>query len=229
MQTALILGANRGIGLGLAAEFLRRDWAVHATARDLDAAPDLRELRESHPNRLNLHRADVIDEASIVALAGALEGISLNLLIHNAGVYGPRMSGIEEVDSAEWMRVLRINTVAPYQCARLLLPRVARGGAIGFLSSRMGSLEDNSSGGSYVYRASKAGLNATVKSLSIDLTEAGIAVAALHPGWVQTDMGGESAPLDVTSSVRGLAEVMTTLTPARSGSFLAWDGEVIPW
>ena len=229
MKTTLILGANRGIGLGLVAEFLSRDWTVHATARDLAAASDLAALRDAHEGRLILHTADVVDESSVTRLAAELDGIPLDLLIHNAGVYGPRMNDIEEVDSEEWMRVLRINTVAPYQCLRLLRPRLAHGGAVGFLTSRMGSLADNTSGGSYVYRSSKAGLNAVIKSLSVNLATDRIAVAALHPGWVATDMGGASAPLDVATSARGLADVMTKLTLEQTGCFVDWSGASIPW
>jgi len=231
MGSLLVLGANRGIGLGLTAEFLERGWRVIATARDPRKADALQSLAGRNRDRLAIHALDVTDDAGVHALAEELAWDSIDLFVHNAGIYGPRMTGPEAVDSQVWMDVLRVNTVAPYQTALAFLPHIARGKGkkMCFLTSRMGSIEDNTSGGSYVYRSSKAGLNAVVKSLAVDLKPRGIVAAMLHPGWVATDMGGEAAPLGVEESTKGLADVMVGLKPEQSGAFLDWSGAAIPW
>jgi NAD(P)-dependent dehydrogenase (short-subunit alcohol dehydrogenase family) len=154
----------------------------------------------------------------------------LDILYNNAGV-GSENPPLGRLTEAEILSVFRINAIAPLMVAQALLPLLQRGErpVIANITSRMGSIDDNSSGGDYAYRASKAALNMINKSLSIDLAGTGVIPVVIHPGWVKTDMGGMSAPLSVAQSVTGILKVVDGLESADSGRFLAWDGEEIPW
>ena len=154
------------------------------------------------------------------------------MLLNNAGVYGDIPSqGFGELDYQRWATTLTINTLAPVKMAEAFLPHLERGknSLIASVSSLMGSLTDNTSGGSYLYRSSKAGLNAAMKSLSIDLRNRSIGVLILHPGWVRTDMGGKNGLIDVTESVSGMRQVLADFSPEQSGSFIRYDGKPAPW
>ena len=155
----------------------------------------------------------------------------IDVLINNAGVYGPQESRYDTLDAEAWSRVLRVNVIAPLKVSAAFVPRVERSEkkVIVAISSLMGSIADNTSGGSYIYRSSKAGLNAAMKSLAWDLRPRGVTVAVLHPGWVRTDMGGPAAPLSVEESARGLRGTIAGLDPSRSGQFLNYDGRILPW
>lgn len=179
--------------------------------------------------QLEIITLDVGSEASVLALAEQLEGRSISLYINNAGVYGQKQA-LDQVDPEEWLKVLWINTIAPLLLTRVLLPYMRRQGAkMVYLSSKMGSIAENSSGSTYVYRTSKTALNQVVKCLSIDLAAKGIAIAALHPGWVRTDMGGPNGLTDVQTSVSGLIKVVDELNHSTSGRFYNYDGSEIPW
>ncbi|MET4710380.1 NAD(P)-dependent dehydrogenase (short-subunit alcohol dehydrogenase family) [Endozoicomonas sp. NE43] len=157
-----------------------------------------------------------------------LQGQRIDLLINNAGMYGERLS-FGEVTEQEWMKVLRVNTVAPLLVVQELVDLMADDGKVLLMTSKMGSIEDNTSGGSYIYRSSKAALNAVGKSLAHDLSGRGISVAICHPGWVQTDMGGPNALITTETSIHGLREVMEQLTVDTSGQFFSYDGSTISW
>ncbi len=232
MKTALITGTNRGIGLELTRQLLEDGWRVHATARDPQSSPELEALAGKHPDALALHALDVGEPEAIEGLSRELANESIDWLINNAGIYGPRGVAFGNVHDVEaWLEVFRINSIAPMLVMQAFAEQVARSGEkkIGILSSKVGSMGDNGSGGGYIYRSSKAAVNAVIKSTSIDLQPRGINVVALHPGWVLTDMGGPNAEITTAESARGLIRNMAGLTEADRGRFIDIDGTTIPW
>lgn len=162
-----------------------------------------------------------------------LSGEAIDLLLNNAGVYtGSHAKGIfDSRDYEAWAHAFRINTMATLKMAQTFEPQVTRSGqkTIVTISSKMGSIADNSGGGSYMYRSSKAAVNMVVKTLAIDLKPVGVIVVALHPGWVKTDMGGPKALISTNQSVLGMRHVISELTPEDSGRFIAYDGQAVPW
>lgn len=227
MPTCLITGASRGIGLEFTKQYAAEGWTVLATCRRPEQAQALAQLQGD----IRLERLDVSDFARIEYLARKLDRLPIDLLINNAGIYGPRITPYDSVDYAAWAEVLRVNVMAPLKVTAVFSDSLARSNlrtAVA-ISSLMGSVADNTSGGSYIYRSSKAALHAVVRSLSIDLRPKQIIVGALHPGWVRTDMGGSAAPLEPFESVAGMREVIARLTPRDSGCFYNYDGDELPW
>ena len=223
MPTVLITGASRGIGLGLVRHYAAAGWQVLACCRGPEAV--------DAPDDVELIALDVADDARITGLTDGLAGRPIDLLINNAGIYGPRDAVVGNVKSADWLEVLRVNTIAPMMVTQALLPniRAGNGKIIAIVSSKVGSIADNSSGNSYIYRSSKTAVNQVSKSLSIDLRAEGITVVALHPGWVQTDMGGPNALISTETSIDGMTALLDRLTPDDSGKFFNYDGAEIPW
>jgi NAD(P)-dependent dehydrogenase (short-subunit alcohol dehydrogenase family) len=218
MPTVLITGANRGLGLEFARQYSSDGWDVLATARS--SSPELDALG------VRVEQLDMQDLDTVGGFGGRLD--SLNLLIANAGTYGPRsVSSAEE--GRDWAETFVVNTIAPFLLAQSVLPLVARanGKLIG-ISTRMGSIDDNTSGGFIAYRSSKSALNSAWRSLAID-NRGKVVAAVLHPGWVQTRMGGASAPLEPKDSVAGMRRVIESLGPEQSGGFYSYDGSEIPW
>ena len=230
MATVLITGTNRGLGLEFVSQYVKRGDQVIATCRNIEIADELREVRMVHTN-LRLLEMDVLKQESMEKLAKTLKGEAIDIFINNAGVYGPRGSDFGEVTGRNWLAVLQVNTVAPLLLSQLLIDNFRRGKdrKLIYISSKMGSIDDNKGGGSYIYRSSKAALNQVVKSLSIDLADEGFTTAVLHPGWALTDMGGPNALIDPETSVRGMIKVIEGLDKAKSGKFYSYDGKVIPW
>jgi len=230
METLLITGANRGIGLAHARRFAERGCKVFAAARDLKGATDLTELTAQYRDSVTLIPYDAADPAAPEAVAAALKGVSLDLLFANAGVMGAhaRLGGIER---AEVLETFQINALAPLMLAQALAENVARSTRkrIAFQSTLMGSIGDNSSGGAYAYRMSKAALNMAARSVAHDLRPRGVIAVALHPGWVQTRMGGPSAPVTLDACVDGQQRLIAALTPEYSGRFFNYDGRELPW
>ena len=218
MPTVLITGANRGIGLEFARQYAADGWDVVATARQSS--------RELDSLAVRVEALDMRDLSAVASFADRLD--SLDLLIANAGTYGPRSPASAE-EGEEWLETFAVNTVAPYLLARSVLPLVARSsGKLVAITSKMGSIDDNRSGGFVAYRSSKSALNSAWRSLAVD--NSGKAVCAvLHPGWVQTRMGGSSAPLEAQDSVAGMRRVIESLGPDQSGRFFNYDGSEIPW
>lgn len=227
MPTCLITGANRGIGLEFVKQYAADGWKAIATCRHPEEAEQLNALEGD----IQVHPLDVTDFARIEALARKLSGEPIDLLINNAGIYGPRVSPYDSIDYAAWADVLRVNTMSPLKVSAVFADAVARSGLkrIVTITSQMGSIADNSSGGSYIYRSSKAALNAAMKSLAHDIKGKQITVAVLHPGWVRTDMGGSGATIDPSESVAGMRQVIDGLRLEDSGRFLAYDGRELPW
>ena len=226
MPTALITGANRGLGLEFTRSFLADGWKVHACCRHPDKAKDLKALEGD----IQRHRMDVTDGLQVANISRELLEEPIDLLLNNAGVYGPRV-GFGETPFDQWEDVFRINTIAPLRMAERFVEQVAASERklIVNISSKMGSIGQLQSVGSYFYRASKAALNMVTKGLSIDLAERGITVVAVHPGWVQTDMGGGEADITPTQSIAGLRAVIEDLPLDKSGGFFNYDGTELPW
>lgn len=222
MPTVLITGANRGLGLEFARQYAETGWQVIATARDPGSADDLRSLKGVRVERLDMSDLDEVERFG--------RGIDeLDLLIANAGTYGPREVYTAEA-AREWEDTFAVNTIAPFLLAETVLPAVERSrGKLIAITSKMGSIADNNSGGYIAYRSSKAALNAAWRVLAMEVRSRGVIAAVLHPGWVQTRMGGASAPLEPEESVAGMRRVIEQLGPAQSGSFFDYAGEPVPW
>ncbi|HUC65013.1 MAG TPA: SDR family oxidoreductase [Stellaceae bacterium] len=225
MPTVFISGANRGLGLEFARQYARDGWRVIATSRSLEKAGALRALSGG----VAVHALEVTDFAAVAALARALDGESIDVLIANAGIYGPRDMTAASIDAEGWGETFRVNTMAPLALAAAFHAQVARSAqrkAVA-ITSRLGSIAANTEGGLYAYRSSKAALNAAWRSFALDHRD--IIATVLHPGWVRTDMGGQSAPLGPEESVAGLRRVIASLEEADSGGFIGYDGKPIPW
>lgn len=231
MLSVLVTGANRGLGLEFTRQYLEAGWRVIACCRHPHDGPALRELAKHYEN-LAIHAVDVRDFTAIEQLAKALAGQPLDVLINNAGVYGDAASnGFGSIDYELWQDVFRTNAMAPVKMAESFLPHLERGSRklIVGITSLMGSMGDNTSGGKIYYRSSKAALNAAFKSLSLDLEPRDIGVLILNPGWVLTDMGGPSAPTTAEQSVGGMRKIIEEYTPALSGRLMNFDGRALPW
>jgi NAD(P)-dependent dehydrogenase (short-subunit alcohol dehydrogenase family) len=228
-MNVLITGANRGIGLGLTELYLQRHDTVLATARDLQAATQLQALGQRFGSKLRLQTLDVCDAASCAALATACKEQLFDVIINNAGL-GSTTQHLSELDFALGEAILRTNALGPLRLAKELGKLLKRpGGKLVNISSRMGSIGENAMGGAYFYRMSKAALNMATKNISIEWHAAGIIVLALHPGWVQTRMGGHDAPVTVEQSAAGLVKTIDAATLQRSGGFFNYDGTPIVW
>lgn len=226
----MITGANRGIGLSFVKQYLLSGWQVTACCREPNKAQELKVLMAKYVN-LKVTELNVTDASSVAKLAQAKDMQSIDLLINNAGYYGPKGVRFGHSDVEEWRRVLEVNTIAPLLLTESLYAglKASKNPVLAFISSKVGSMEDNSSGGGYYYRSSKAALNSVVKSLSIDLKQDQIRCVALHPGWVQTEMGGPNALIDTDTSVIGMIHVIDSLELEQSGNFYDYQGQAIPW
>ena len=229
-MSILITGTNRGIGLEFVKHYIKNNEKVIATCRNRNSAKDLLEL-ENTTNNLSLVELDVSNPNSINNFTSKIAGLPIDTFISNAGVSGPKNIEFGNFDAKEWLDVFNINTIAPLIITQKILKnlRLGKDKKLVFISSKVGSIEDNTSGSMYIYRTSKTALNQVIKSLSIDLKGENFIVVALHPGWVQTDMGGPNALIDTKTSVRGMTEAIDNLTSKNSGKFYNYDGSPIPW
>ncbi|MGC9492366.1 SDR family oxidoreductase [Vibrio genomosp. F10] len=228
MSAIFITGANRGIGLSLTQQYLEGNHKVYATYRDANSAQELLSLAD-HNTNLTCIQLELTNYQAVSKLPSKIQPI--DILISNAGYYGPKGYGLGNTDVEEWRRVFEINTIAPLKLVETLLPMFKNSDVkkIACLSSKVGSMAENTSGGGYLYRSSKAALNSVVKSLSNDLTLDGFTVLALHPGWVQTEMGGPNALIDTGTSASGLINVIESSNTKVSGHFFNFDGSEIDW
>lgn len=222
MPTVLITGASRGLGLGFAQHYAAAGWQVHACARN----PDVAGLK--HPG-ITTHALDVTNHRAIEDLGVTLKGQPIDLLINNAGVSGNATTQkLGSIDYDDWRTVLEVNTFAPVKLSEVLAPNLQASGKLIMITSRMGSISD-ASVGSYAYRTSKTALNMVTKLMAGELGPKGVIVAALHPGHVQTDMGGQAAEITVEQSIAGLTRVIDMLQINDNGCFKNYKGEELPW
>ncbi|XP_026465461.1 uncharacterized protein LOC113368113 [Ctenocephalides felis] len=246
MKSILITGCNRGLGLGLVKSVLKELNPKHviATCRNVNNAGDLQEVANKHQN-VHILELDVKDIESYPVLVEQVTKIvgddGLNVLFNNAGV-SPRSTRLAFTEVDKMMDTFLVNTVAPVMLTKAFLPLLKKASsanselpmgiakaAIINMSSMLGSISQNESGGLYPYRCTKAALNAATKSMSVDLKSDGIIAVNMHPGWVKTDMGGNKAPLDISESVDGIVKTLTKLNEKDNGGFLQYDGKPIPW
>ena len=236
MPRILITGASRGLGLEHARQYLAKGWQVVATARNPDAAPGLQALQSQNGGSLRAMQLDVTDHGRIEAVAEELAGESLDLLLNNAGTYGPKSAfegmhyqSLETMDYELWREMHEINVMAAFKvavCFRSHLEAAANPLLVN-MSSDMGSIGNNSIGHAYAYRSSKAALNMLTKGMAIEWRN--ITVIAMAPGWCRTDLGGPEAPVDPVESVRMQQELFERLESSRSGEFVNRFGENVAW
>jgi len=226
MPTAVITGANRGLGLEFARVYLAAGWTVHAGCRNPMRADELKKLKGD----LHIHALNVDDPKDAKALAKSLGSEPVDLLLNNAGIYGKRDVKVGGFDHDEFLNVLKTNVVAPIRLAEALVENVAHSTMkkMAFVTSRMGSIAMNA-GGSIAYRTSKTALNMAVSCLSMDVKSRGITCILLHPGWVKTDMGGPNAAIGIPESIAGMTQVIEKTGHDDTGKFYDYQGQAIPW
>lgn len=223
MGTVLVVGASRGIGREFVHQFLAEGRRVLATAR---RPQDVAALQQAGAQAFAL---DLLDPASVSGLEWRLDGERLDLAILNAGVYGPRHARPQAPSREQFDEVMHTNVLGAMQLLPQLAGALAPGAKLAVLSSRMGAIGPRTGNAGWLYRASKAALNSVLKDIALELGPRGVCCVALHPGWVQTDMGGAGATLPIPQSVRALRALLASLSPADNGSFRDVDGAVIPW
>ena len=225
MKNILITGANRGIGLKFA-EILSANNNIYATARDITNADDLKKF-----DNTELLELDLLNKDSIKSFCSELKDIPLDMIINNAGIFQDEQMEETILDPELWLDEIMINAIGPVILSQKLKENIMSGNdkKIIFISSQMGSIDDNYSGGYYFYRTSKSALNSAAKSLSIDWKADGISVLMLHPGWVRTDMGGSNAKLDIDTSVSKMLDVINSLDISKTGAFLNYEGKKLEW
>jgi NAD(P)-dependent dehydrogenase (short-subunit alcohol dehydrogenase family) len=229
-QTWMITGANRGIGLALTIELVRRGEHVIAAARDPWGGA-LAEIAAAHVGAVTPLELDVTSDASVAAAKIALAGRPIDVLLNNAGIYGSReRQSAFDMDFDGWREVFEVNVYAPLRIAQAFLPNVeaSTGRKIATISSRMGSIGGNPSG-NIAYRSSKAAVNMAMVAFGNAVKDSAISVLLFHPGWVQTDMGGGGADIAPSESASGLFRTIDASGMAQTNSFRTWKGETIPW
>jgi len=218
----LVIGASRGIGLEFVRQYRAEGHRVTATARDEAGLQRLHELGAE------AFRLDVADAASVSGLGWRIDGQVFDIVIHNAGVYGPRTSGLEPPSDADFDAVMHANVLGPMRVLAQLGEAFAPGAKLAVLSSNMGSIGNRSNTSGWLYRASKAAVNSVLKDASIAFAGKAICIA-FHPGWVKTDMGAAGAPLEPAESVADMRRTLAKLTAADNGRFLNHDGQPLAW
>lgn len=227
MPTVLITGANRGLGLEFVRQYADNNWKVIATCRDPESAKDLYDIQGDK----EILPLDVTDFKAIEQTSELLRSEKIDVLLNNAGVYDSDKNGLGKTNFDDWTKMLRINTIAPLKIVESFISQVvsSKRKVIVSISSLLGSLSANDTGGQYAYRSSKSALNSVNKSLSIDLARKGIISIVISPGWARTDMGGPNAAVDPIDSVSGIRRVINNLKPEDSGKFFNYDGSKIDW
>jgi NAD(P)-dependent dehydrogenase (short-subunit alcohol dehydrogenase family) len=231
MPTTLITGANRGIGFEFARQYLADGWQIYAACRNPSSASELRRMADGSGGKLKILPLDVTDLASVRAAALGLQGKPIDLLLNNAGIGGPRGQTIGNIDYETWRHVLDVNTLGPMRVTEAFVDNVAQSErkVIVTITSGMGSIADNTSGGACAYRSSKAAVNMVMRSLAIDLAPRGITCVVINPGWVQTNMGGQHARLTASESVAAMRHLIDKLGPTQSGKFFNYDAREYAW
>ena len=227
MPTVLITGANRGLGLEFAKQYAADGWSVIATCRNPIGVGELAEIEGD----VAVYGLDVNNPPSLERFVADLDGRAIDVLINNAGVYGPKGITAKDVTAEDWMPVMQTNMMAPLFMARALLENVTKGDRklIVNISSVMASIEKGAAGSEYIYRSSKAALNMVMACYAQEIADTGVAVVMFHPGWVQTDMGGPTATLTPTESITALRASIENLCADDNGKFMNYDGTPMPW
>ena len=223
MKSVVVTGANRGIGLELVKQLLDSGFRVYATHRS-----EMGGLATLNNQNLSIHQMDVRDPAAIEDLSNSING-EIDLLINNAGVADGRWQSISEIDMQHALDVIEINSIAPVLVTQKLLNQMSDDSTIVMMSSLMGSISDCMSGRSYAYRASKTALNMFSIAMKNELESQGISILIMHPGWVETDMGGPHAPLSVEESVQGIIQRIEEQNLEMTGRYVQFDGTPIEW
>jgi NAD(P)-dependent dehydrogenase (short-subunit alcohol dehydrogenase family) len=224
MTSVLVIGASRGLGLEFARQYVVDGCSVTGTVR---SAAGARALRDVGADAVTL---DVLDEPAVLALGAQLAGRAIDIAIINAGVYGPRVSALTPPTASEFDLVMRTNVRAPMQLIAALTPALTRSPSrLAVISSKMGSVSMMGSTAGWLYRASKAALNAVTRAASLDLGPRGVVCIAFHPGWVRTDMGGAGADIDPPTSVAGMRRVLESANASSNGKFINYNGEQLAW
>ncbi|MCB8769591.1 SDR family NAD(P)-dependent oxidoreductase [Acinetobacter soli] len=230
-QRAIVVGASRGIGLGMVRELLLQQWSVIATLRDITRVPDdLKQLLAEYPDQLELAELDLshLDTANMITSKYS-EG-SIDLLLVSAGIAGPEHQRVEQSQPNEIVDLFWVNSIAPVTIARKFLPLMKANSLIAFMSSRMGSVALNDDGSMELYRASKAALNSISRGFAQnEAIPLNIGVLNLHPGWVQTEMGGSQAPVTVKESTAGLVKVIQASIGSNQHKFIDFQGHEMAW
>lgn len=224
--TVVITGSNRGIGLELARQYAADGWRVIACCRSPDKAPELKKLN----GKVEIHALEVTSRESIATLVKALKGTPVDVLVNNAGLHGDR-TPFGATDTELWKKILEVNVIAPIQVTAALLDNVSASAQrkVIAITSKVGSIGDGPTGGSYAYRTSKTALNMAMANAAHELRAHGITIVLIHPGWVQTDMGGPSAPVSIDQSVTGVRRIIDKVTQAETGHFYDYTGRQLPW
>ncbi len=224
-STVLVTGANRGLGFEFAKQYHAAGWNVVGTAREPNAAAELKALG------VRVEALDVASDESVAALAERLKGQPIDLLINNAGVSDGGAKSLQDVKLDDYERVMQVNAIGPVRVTQALLPnlRAGKGKQIVSISSSLGSITDNTRAGFWAYRESKTALNMFMRSLSAELKSDGFICIPMSPGWVKTDMGGPGADLTPEQSIAGMRKVIDGLKPEDTGKFFKYDGTIVAW
>jgi NAD(P)-dependent dehydrogenase (short-subunit alcohol dehydrogenase family) len=231
MPSVLITGASRGLGFEFARQYAAGGWRVLATCRNPATADELHHLAQGKSDMLTIVAMDVADVENIRNAARQFSDIAIDLLINNAGIAGASGQSTGNVDYNSWAEVLDVNTMGPMRVTEAFIDQIARSERrlVVTITSGMGSLADNRSGGSIAYRSSKAAVNMVMRSAAIDLAPRRISCVLVNPGWVRTDMGGPGARLTPQESVTALRRQIDSFGPNHSGRFYNYDGREYPW
>lgn len=229
-MNVLVTGANRGLGLEFVKQYAEAGATVYACCRNPEGAAALRKVCDAVGGKASLHALDVTSGDSVTALAESFHGQPLDILINNAGIYGPRNQSAEDMDYDGWARTFAVNSMAPLLVAQAFRENLKKGREkkLVTITSIMGSMSHNS--GAYLaYCSSKAAVNNVMSGLAQAWKGDGIVVALIHPGWVKTDMGGKNAALEPHESIAGMRRVIAGLTQKHSGRYLDYNGEELQW
>ena len=232
MQSILITGSNRGLGLEWSRQYAELGWRVYATCRFPEQADALQQLAVQYPS-LSMHHLDVTDTSHIQQLANTLQDQPLDILVNNAGVYFERWGKdtLGSIDYAAWLETYQVNILGAVQVTEALRNSLSRSSKrlVVMTTSHMGSIAEIAGPNDYAYRSSKAALNAVVKGMVYELAPLGIGILLVHPGWVRTRMGGQQGRFTVTESVHNMRKLVDQFRLQDSGHFCRYDGVTIPW
>ena len=228
-KTALIVGASRGLGLALAADYIRRGWQVIVTIRQATGSAEFQALQASAGAALEVEQLEMTSSEQIAALGRRLKSREIDLLFVNAGVANGPGEQVCDVSTEEFVRVMVTNALGPLRVIEQLVDCVVRGGSVAVMSSGLGSVANNTNGGWEVYRASKAALNTLMRSFAARHADDDRTYLVIAPGWVRTDMGGADALLDVETSISGVVDAMTQRSGAGGVTYVNYQNQILPW